>query len=113
MSYVREIPRDLFNEASLLKCLGQLCLKCERLQGLSLPEGPFQSFDIVQDPSDGSICARNLPLSAGGRQYLLARPLNSRRPWPLYAVLQDDDDFDPIAVFDDEGALTREFLSLA
>ena len=31
MSYPRVIPRDLFNEASLLKCYGQVYLKLEEL----------------------------------------------------------------------------------
>jgi hypothetical protein len=61
--YNRVIPRDLFNEAKLLKCLGQLCLLIDKGQcpGLSVVQPPCDNnaFRILQDQSDGSIYVSN------------------------------------------------------
>jgi len=114
MTYRRVIPRDLFNEANLLKCYGQLYIAMERLAGC---EARFRNedvprFEIMQRESDGAIFVYNLPLEIGRHSYTLTRPLNSRRPWPLYAERDGDDSFDPIAVFDDQGELTPEMRAL-
>lgn len=47
MTYQREIPRDLFNEANLLKCLGQISL-------------------IAHDRPDGELSAVTLTLLSAG-----------------------------------------------
>ena len=114
MSYVRVLPRDLFNEANLLKCLGQLWLLVDG-------KGPAAQFDveavedgfwIQQDPNDGSIYVANLPFSMGGRRAHLSRPLNSREPWPLYISFPDHPEIDVTPVFDDQGKLSHEFTLL-
>jgi hypothetical protein len=112
MSYSRVIPRDLFNEANLLKCYGQLYLKLERyFSDIDLRHefGPFGSsaFNIRQDPADGSLTIANICLVKGTDKYELRRPLNSREPWPLYCVISDDRE---TAVFDDNGELAEGFL---
>jgi hypothetical protein len=103
MTYRRVIPRDLFNEANLLKCMGRLALLREHMLAEDVAE-----FRIEQDESDGSISVVNLPLWLKAKTYRLFRPLNSRAPWPLYLTYGDDD----IAVFDEYGDLTQQFAEL-
>ena len=55
MSYIRVIPRDLFNEANLLKCHGQLVIHLEgRLPNAGFPED-VSRFEVEQDPNSGAI----------------------------------------------------------
>jgi hypothetical protein len=110
MSYRRVIPRDLFNEANLLKCLGALWIALDSLGDhtavIHEPDGPF---DVQQDAGSGAIMVANLPFTVDRRLYYLTRPLNSRQPWPLYA---ESDEGDCVSVFDDDGALSDDFRAL-
>lgn len=117
MSYQRVIPRDLFNESSLLKCYGRLSILLGETAGhrarLIHDGAPFA---ISQDPSDGSITISNVHLivsdalqSIFTEHVRLYRPLNSREPWPLYAMRADDEE---VAVFDDQGWLTDQMRRL-
>lgn len=113
MSYQRVIPRDLFNEASLLKCYGKLWLELEQrnLPHVSLSGPPVgEAFDVQQDWSSGAVTIRNVILRIDGWEVALWRPLNSREPWPLYCppVTVNGDD---IAVFTNDGELSPEFLA--
>lgn len=114
MSYKRVVPRDLFNEASLLKCYGQVYVALERCEGHSakFTHEHVAQFDIVQGASDGSLSIANLPLLIGEDEYSLVRPLNSRRSWPLYAERIEDPEFEPVPVFDDDGEFTDEMRTL-
>lgn len=107
MNYVRVIPRDLFNEASLLKCWGQLeiALTDKVRDHAATIEHDGGAFDIVQDQGTGSITVQNLSLIVHGRRRAVFRPLNSREPWPLW-VWGDEDD---IRVFDTDGQLSADF----
>lgn len=111
MTYVREIPRDLFNEGDLLKCLGRLWLALDerRDHKASLDfDGSTcvaYGFDVQQDPSDGSIYSPEVRLTVAGEERGLFRPLNAREKWPLWARFGDDD----VRVFDLDGALSPEF----
>lgn len=112
MPYTRVIPRDLFNEANLLKCLGKLVIALEdnyRLEDAHLEDAHLedfgQAFSIDQNPEDGSIFVENLPFMVKQVQYNLYRPLNSREDWPLYVATGEDD----IPVFDNFGGLSPEF----
>ena len=111
MSYARVIPRDLFNEADLLKCYGRLVILLQNLghHHAELSEGSGAPFDIQQDSSSGAITVANLPFAIAGERYRLMRPLNSRQPWPLYAV---DDEDEEVAVFSRIGEFSAEFLQL-
>jgi hypothetical protein len=108
MSYRRVIPRDLFNEANLLKCLGQLALATDIWLDVKLDHNGLDRFDIHQDPSDGSIFVNNLAVFVHGQRIHVSRPLNSRESWPLYAQHGDD----VVPVFDRAGALSDEFEDL-
>lgn len=112
MSYVRVIPRDLFNEANLLKCLGQLVLLLERRDHTAFLDEPIGSspFRIEQDSASGAISVTNLPFTIQRKPWRLTRPLNSRQPWPLYAESEDGEQC--VAVFEEDGLFTQEFLAL-
>lgn len=113
MGYQRVIPRDLFNEADLLKCVGRLwiCLTERRDHRAALSEGAGQPFDIQQNSASGGIWISNLAFGVGGKNYHLERPANSRQPWPLLCEsMPDDPDYvDPMRVFDLDGNLSPEF----
>lgn len=114
MTYMRVFPRDLFNEAGLLKCLGRLVICLEDIagpHGASLPEFMAGPLPIEQNPASGGIFLNGFFLSCNGLTWRLERPLNSREPWPLYAT-DPDEDRDEIEIFDDQGNLTPEFLGL-
>ena len=107
--YMRVIPRDLFNESKLLKCLGKLSVYVldrrfpyEVLDDL---EDSINGFKIVQD-EDGNIYCKNYKFLVlkDNKDHSLSfyTPLNSKRPFPLYC--------DYIEVLDDEGRLTDEFI---
>lgn len=110
MSYLRVIPRDLFNEANLLKCYGQLALQLEfhNIQGVAMEHHcEHDKFDVYQNQDDGSLSIGNVSLTVRGEACVLFRPLNSHQPWPLYCVVGDND----ISVFKDDGTFTPEFLA--
>lgn len=111
MSYLRVIPRDLFNEANLLKCVGKVSILLGNMQGheAAFNDDAFQSFDIEQDESDGSISIVNVVLNVRGAPVRLYTPLNSRAPWPLW--LHDDDQDDELSVFTEAGEFTPEMLA--
>lgn len=113
MSYVRVIPRDLFNEASLLKCLGQLWLKTEKFAAHKfLMEQKANGFEVRQDCSTGATYVPSIVITINGKRYGHSRPLNSREPWPLWLVPWFDEDGEEIEVFNDAGELSAEFLAL-
>lgn len=113
MSYQRVLPRDLFNEAKLLKCLGQVALaihegRCRlRVEHLCDTEG----FFIAQDPNDGRLSCRNLVFTTRKGQVVTFQSVyNSKEPYPMYAIFDDDEEVD---VFKDDGTFMRGFLELA
>lgn len=115
MSYTRVIPRDLFNEAQLLKCLGRVALLIAdglAPKGLEIyHEEPHKGFIVEQDESSGDIYCRNMRLATKhGRECSPRHGLNSREPWALTVWSEDDDE---IEVFDAEGNLTPAFLTWA
>lgn len=113
-AYQRVIPRDLFNEANLLKCLGRLWIVTERYQPHKIViEHDGNRFDVWQD-DDGDIGVHNIHIYIGGNQYRVVRPLNSRRSWPLYLERYPTERYDRIPVFTEfaEGELHEEMLAL-
>lgn len=109
MSYFRVIPRDLFNEANLLKCYGRIYINLETAE---LPHVEFihdgEAFQVEQDASDGSLFISNVQLLVNGQPQNLRRPLNSRASWPLELV---DDEQGNIPVFNADGTFTEEMLA--
>lgn len=105
MSYQRVIPRDLFNEANLLKCLGQLYLELERygMEAALHPYDELSGWTISQNSADGSIQVDNIQFWVRGKLVKLTRPLNSRQPYPLWAYPDEETE---IAVFTTAGKLS-------
>jgi hypothetical protein len=110
-SYTRVIPRDLFNEGSLLNCLGKMwVLLDKRAIGRSVTlEHDGKPFDIDQNENDGSISVRNVEFCVNGKPFGLFRPLNARSHLSLYVYTGTDD----IRVFDEEhdDEFSMEFYS--
>lgn len=97
MSYMRVIPRDLFNEAKLLKCLGQVALIIH--DGVGVPSGlhlehdttECDGFNVEQDPNDGSLYCGNLSLYFEERLIGLRSPYNSKDAYPLRFTMDDEE----------------------
>lgn len=111
MSYQRVIPRDLFNEANLLKCYGALWIAIEGHRTARFSESDMENFSVAMRESDGWIYIKGLFLLVGSRRFRLTRPCNSRDPFPLYAEAMESD-AEPVAVFNDDGTLAQEFWEL-
>lgn len=115
MTYTRVIPRDLFNEADLLKCYGRLWILLDETRGHVAQLGeeeqlPGAPFEIWQDEADGSISVANVPFTIRGERWRLSRPLNCRNPWPLWCSSPDEEICE--RVFTEEGRFSPEFLRL-
>lgn len=111
-NYRRVMPRDLFNEANLLKCYGQIYLnleKCPWCDAVLLHPGE-EPFLVAQDES-GSLFLANVRFVVRGSTCTLKRPLNSRAPWPLYVEEWNGAYcLDEILVFDEQGNFSEEML---
>ncbi len=111
MSYQRVIPRDLFNEAKLLKCLGQLSLIIH--DGVKVPRGlalnhfaEDEGFCIEQCPDSGALYCRNLEFICDGWEFSLSAPHNSKDAYPLRFVRDEENEG---RVFNEDGTLSDEF----
>lgn len=118
MSYKRVVPRDLFNESMLLKCLGRMSV--DILDGKFIKYrmddkllNPTFGFEIEQNPYDGSIFCENYQVtveSQVGKLFLrLFTPLNSRTNYPL--ICESIFDSELINVFHEDGKYTKEFFN--
>jgi hypothetical protein len=111
MSYLRVIPRDLFNEADLLKCLGRLWINLEHLgkeHFLVHVDHTIEHFDIDQNETTGGIYVNNVQLTINDVEYFLERPLNSRQSYPLMITVNDED----FRVFNEDGSFTKKMFEL-
>lgn len=107
-NYCRVIPRDFFNEAKLLKCMGQLALKildrqtpCE----ISIKESgkPFE----VALLDEGSLTVINYPVTVKGIILTFKTTYNSKGAFPFYCEY----DYTDYTVFDDNGNFDDEFIN--
>lgn len=114
MTYLRVIPRDLFNEGDLLNCLGRLWIALDERKGhrAEMLHEDGQPFTIEQDPADGSIRCTTVRLNVAGEAVYLYRGLNSRYKWPLWARFTLSGGEDDVQVFTPTGDLDEEFWSL-
>lgn len=113
-TYSRVLPRDLFNEAKLLKCLGKLCLHIhdgnKALTGLKF-EYDDTFFMICQNEQDASLAVSSIKFKIGEKQLYFYTKYNSREDWPLFASFNDDNS-DEVNVFDLFGNLDEGFINL-
>lgn len=95
MSYHRVMPRDLFNESKLLKCLGFITLMIHenRIKGLVVEhETEKTGFVIRQNQNDGSIYVENLHfMSSKGEPVYFYHPLNSKYNFPITMRFKNED----------------------
>lgn len=108
MSYMRVIPRDFFNESKLLKCLGrfELCVLDRNCNGLPIRTiHSGNSFDIEQNPNDGSLFCSNYHVHLNGYEMHLFVPYNSKENYPLIARYRDADYY----VFSEKGNFMPNF----
>jgi hypothetical protein len=118
MGYLRVVPRDLFNESKLLKCLGQMALaihdgKLHKYSVEAEHTNETSGFKIDQNPDDGSIFCSNFRVytqlgSEGKIQLSLFSRLNSKDAYPLVCESMDGE---LLEVFNDKGGFTKEFLT--
>jgi CheY-like chemotaxis protein len=109
--YMRVVPRDLFNEAKLLKCLGKIAIgildgKLGKYRLTEKHTRPEKGFIILQN-EDGDIMCDNYRVFKGNEEIYLFTRLNSRAIWPLMTI---DHHAEYIEVLDDNGKFTSEFL---
>ena len=110
MSYERVLPRDLFNESKLLKCLGLLCMRIhDEMCNWTVEHRTDeynQGFEICRDDSDGSIYVQNLYFKTKGGVFVpVSTPLNSKLDWPLQFQWLSVD----YPLFTDRGEFTEEY----
>lgn len=109
-NYLRVIPRDLFNESKLLKCVGFIVLEYENKMFPDNVEIIYDGkpFNIQQD-CDGNIEIVNLVLRKDGDDVRLYHPLNNKNSYPLRAEFFAGEN---VRVFDNDGLFTKEFEDL-
>lgn len=104
MIYKRVIPRDLFNEAKLLKCLGQL--------SLLIHDGALQNVTMLTDgdpfdihlSEDGHLYVGNIDIRIHGSLTLMKVSYNSKGSYPLLCGWDVE-----VEVFTDDGAIHPRF----
>jgi hypothetical protein len=107
LNYGRVVPRDLFNESKLLKCIGQLCLL---IHNNDTPvemsfEHNRESFKI-ELLMEGSLTITNVIISIKNKPYMFKTTYNSKSNYPLFVV----DGYDEYPVFDNNGEFDEEFI---
>jgi len=120
MSYHRVIPRDLFNESKLLKCLGRLALLVnDGMAGSLQIDFDGESFDIRREDSSGGLYCHNFKAFIKRykdkvfikNQYIgLESSLNSMDNYPLWFFTDGMNEYE--RVFNEDGSFTDAFKSL-
>lgn len=109
-TYTRVAPRDLFNEAKLLKCLGRLALL---VVDHMAPEGltfydSGEPYLPEQDTGSGDIyCKQGIRFSFRGHELILFSVYNSKDAYPLFWISNEGEE---ITVFNNLGDFRSEFL---
>lgn len=111
--YERVKPRDLFNEAKLLKCMGRfwLLVQDELLPyKVNLDHNTINNkgFHIIQDGSDASIFIGNITVEVEGVNIFLYANYNNKSNYPFFAMLEEE----CYRVFDEDGNFTEDFLKM-
>jgi len=105
MIYNRILPRDAFNEANYLNCIGQLELLDISKEYSSFDGAPFD-FGMSED---GDLYLLNYYWKTEKNDELyFYRGLNSREKFPLFIIFNGE----YISVFEIDGTLSKEFLKI-
>lgn len=107
-NYTRVVPRDLFNEAKLLKCMGHLVLKIlDRKTPVEMTNSENgKAFKVVQFEEDGGLAIANLDIKIKGKSFIFKTVYNSKHNYPLLLYYE----WCEYPVFDDKGEFTDEFI---
>jgi hypothetical protein len=114
-NYIRVLPRDAFNEANLLKCIGRLTLLIHDNEIDWLKYEQYndneEGFNICQEESSGEIYITNLIfyLKKDNTEIIFTSCYNSKDNYPLIAYTTDNNYY---RVFDENGnfLLTEEMF---
>lgn len=106
--YQRVLPRDLFNEAKLLKCLGRLVLLIHDRKipfiGEVIHDGePF----IIALNDEGSLIVTNVTIKVNKSAFTFKTTYNAKSNYPFYLETKD---YSEVLVFDEGGEFTEEFI---
>lgn len=105
-NYIRIIPRDLFNESKLLKCIGRLVLLIHdgyTLNNMEM-EHDNDAFEIGLT-DDGFLTITNIVFTINNKQLFLKSLYNSKDNFPLFLEY----DYCDYLVFDENGNYTDDF----
>lgn len=107
VKYQRVLPRDLFNEAKLLKCVGRLTLLIEdraAFEGLEFDHdgSPFEIKLLIE----GSLFIENIKFTLKGHKLLFKTTYNSQSNYPLFCEWKDES----CRVFDEGGQFSEDFV---
>lgn len=106
--HTRVIPRDFFNEAKLLKCLGklELYINHEGPNDIGLKsEFDNEPFNIFQNPNDGSLSVLNYKVYLGDEEIQLFVNYNDKGAWPLIGLYRGETYY----IFNEEGKFIPNF----
>jgi hypothetical protein len=112
MNYTRVIPRDLFNESKLLKCMGRLCLNIldgktpvpiEVVEEDECAEGFTMHLSYASE-----LMIANIRIKIKGTPVAFWTTYNSKSNYPFFC---GRDETESIEVFTDEGEYTEEFIT--
>lgn len=106
--YPRVMPRDLFNESKLLKCLGLLTLKILNGQGLGISHSENNEPFRIGFMNDGFLVVSNISFDLNEIDLLFRSTYNSKNNYTLVCTY----DYEDIPVFDESGEFTEEFIEL-
>ncbi len=108
--YNRIAPRDMFNEANMLKCCGKMALLAIDFPCcLTFDENQYTSDGLtLSTTEDGDLYVVGHLFFLNDQPLLFTRPMNSRRAWPIVAIIADE----YIDIFTDHGDFTDEFKQL-
>ncbi len=106
--YQRVLPRDLFNEAKLLKCLGRLVLLIHDRKipfvGKVIHDGePFK----IGLSECGSLIVTNVQILVNNQAFAFKTTYNAKSNYPFYL---ETNDYSEILVFDESGEFSEEFI---
>lgn len=113
MKYKRVIPRDLFNEAKLLKCMGHLALKVhEHLcpEGMKIElDHNGDPFQILLDGDNVVLFINNLKITVNDEPVYMGTNYNSKALYPLVLIHYE---YGAVDVFDENGEFSKDFKEL-
>lgn len=107
--YTRVIPRDLFNESKLLKCIGRLTLLIHdgfAINGMTF-EHDGDPFSVAL-MDDGFLCITNIIFEMNDENMLFKCQYNSKSNYSLFLEY----DYCDYLVFDESGDYTKEFKDI-